>query len=85
MSSAVSFICEHTAEYILVPRVCDALRTRFPYVTPFFYWASREGSAQGRSCGPPGAVRVISIFRETPQVAEGRPRQDRGAPERGTP
>jgi hypothetical protein len=68
-----SFICEHTAEYVLVPRVCEALRGRFDCVTPIFYWATREGSSRAQLCGPIRAIRVISIFARRPKLLDGQP------------
>ena len=69
-----SFISEHTAEFILAPRACAALRTRFRHVAPFFFWASREGSYRGSTCGPGGRpVRLASIFARRPKIIDETP------------
>jgi hypothetical protein len=34
---------EPTAEFYLVPRLCEILRTRFLHVLPLFFWSTREG------------------------------------------
>lgn len=43
MTKATSYICEHTAEYALVPALKNILRERFELVTPIFPWITREG------------------------------------------
>ena len=43
MTKATSYICEHTAEYALVPALKNILYKKFESVTPIFPWITREG------------------------------------------
>lgn len=66
--SPTGFISEHSAEYVLVPKACAALRSRYRVVVPFFFWATREGATLSRQIGPRSKVRIISIFARRPKL-----------------
>jgi hypothetical protein len=67
-SSPTGFITEHSAEYVLVPKACAALRSRYRVVVPFFFWATREGGTLSRQIGPRSKVRIVSIFARRPKL-----------------
>lgn len=67
-SSPTGFISEHSAEYVLVPKACAALRARYRVVVPFFFWATREGGTLSHQIGPRSKVRIVSIFARRPKL-----------------
>ncbi len=70
--TAIGFISEHTAEYILVPRLVSLLSPHFVRIVPFYFWSTREGNSMSRECGPRESVRLLSIFARRPKVASTR-------------
>lgn len=67
--TAIGFFSEHTAEYILVPRLISLLSPHFARVVPFYFWVTREGNSMSRKCGPRESVRLLSVFARRPKVA----------------
>ena len=63
-----SFICERSAEYILVPKLCTILSQRFSVVIPFFFWISREGSNISRACDEQLQIRILAAFARRPKI-----------------
>jgi len=63
-----SFFSEHSAEYVLVPRIVQQLSEHFHKVVPVFFWANREGNTIARACAPCQTLRVISVFARRPKV-----------------
>lgn len=72
--SSVSFISEHSAEFILVPRVVSFLEESFSRICPIYFWSSREGSRLSYACDSQQPVRVLSIFARRPKIVN--PNQD---------
>ena len=68
MNEAKSFISEHTAEYILIPKLKNILQRRFCIVTPIFPWATREGSNLSNQIHKSDRIRVVGLFPATSQV-----------------
>lgn len=66
---AASFLSEHSAEYILVPRIVSYLKPHFRCVIPIYFWSTREGSSIAGACEPTQPVRVINIFARRPKVS----------------
>jgi hypothetical protein len=64
----VSFMCEHTVEFALVPKMIHILTTQFPKVIPIYFWATREGSRISRECTFGGKFRVVAVFPRRPKV-----------------
>jgi len=64
-----SFMSEHTAEFYLVPRLCDILRTRFSHVLPFFFWSTREGNSTAARTDMPDGFNVCALFARRPKIA----------------
>jgi hypothetical protein len=67
MCMASGFMSERSAEYILVPDLIRQLRSVFPHITPFFFWASREGQRKARDSYS-GPVRVLAAYARRPKV-----------------
>jgi hypothetical protein len=67
MGQATSFICEHTAEYILVPKLKEILRKRFDIVTPIYPWASREGSNISKELHKHAKFKVVGLYPRRPK------------------
>lgn len=67
MGQATSFICEHTAEYILVPKLKEILRKRFDIVTPIYPWASREGSYISKELHKHDKFKVVGLYPRRPK------------------
>jgi len=63
-----SFISEHSAEYILVPKLVDMMEHYFSKVIPVYFWSTREGSAIARACRPLEKVRIIRVFARRPKI-----------------
>ncbi len=67
---STSFISEHTAEYVLVPRVVEILSRSYAVAVPFYYWASREGASLSRAVGPRSEIRLVSVYPRRPKFTE---------------
>ena len=66
--STSSFISEHTAEYILVPRICRAIQDYEYRCIPFYFWATREGATKSQLSGAGVNVRLIAVYPRRPKV-----------------
>ena len=64
---AISFISEHTAEYVLVPQICSVFSSHYKAVIPFYFWATREGSSVSYI---PERVQLVSVFARRPKVIQ---------------
>ena len=67
MDKATSFICEHTAEYILVPKLKEILCKKFDIVTPIYPWASRESSNISRKLHEHDKFKVVGLYPRRPK------------------
>jgi hypothetical protein len=65
-----SFLCEHTAEYMLVPRMQAVLATRFPSSVPIYFWKTREGNSVSSSLHSRQSLRVLAMFARRPKIVE---------------
>ena len=68
---ATSFICEHTAEFYLVPSLKRILEREFKYVTPIFPWLSRELSSISRQLHFEDDFFVLAMFARRPKIFNG--------------
>jgi hypothetical protein len=68
MGKATSFICEHTAEYVLIPKLKEILRKRFDIVTPIYYWISRENSNISRQLHKHDIFKVVGLYSRRPKL-----------------
>jgi hypothetical protein len=64
-----SFLCEHTAEFILVPKMRDLLTQRFAHAIPIAYWKTREGNSVASSRHANRLFRMIAMFARRPKLA----------------
>lgn len=62
------FICEHTAEFVLVPKLISILRERFKYVSPLFPWLSRECGNLAKEIHKEDIFRVIGLQPKRPKM-----------------
>lgn len=63
-----SFICEHTAEYLLARRIVDILFPEFGSSIPIHFWSTREGASVA-GCGMSGkSVRVVATYARRPKI-----------------
>ena len=65
----ISFISEHTAEYILVPQISNLLSRHFKTIIPFYFWASREGNTMSARTVSINDFRLISVYPRRPKIA----------------
>lgn len=75
MSKAKSFICEHTVEYILIPKLKEILHKRFDIVTPIYPWASREGGNISKELHKCDKFKVVGLYPRRPKlISAGTPK-----------
>jgi len=67
MVDVTGFYSEHTAEYVLAPRLATILRSAFKTVIPFYFWANREGTNLSKLMAPASPVRLIAVFPRRPK------------------
>ena len=65
---AISFMCEHTAEYALVWDLASAFGHFAGTVVPFYFWSSREGASMSLACSDARPVRVVAAYARRPKV-----------------
>ncbi|HYP29371.1 MAG TPA: hypothetical protein VE262_21855 [Blastocatellia bacterium] len=65
---AISFISEHSAEYVLVPNIVAIMKREFSTVLPLYFLSSREGSSIARLCNPSRNVRILNMFARRPKI-----------------
>jgi len=68
MVKFTSFMCEHTAEYILVPQLVEAFSRRFAHTAPFFFWRTREGSSTSMACASNERGQLVSVYARRPKI-----------------
>ena len=68
-SRPIAFMCERTAEYVLIPALARILRRNYKTILPFGFSANREGSAVATV---PARLRLLATFaRRTKVLASG--------------
>lgn len=70
MDNLSSFICEHTSEYILVPRLTDFLKQKFEFVIPVFPWITRECGNHSNKIHSNDKFRVIGLYPRRPKFSK---------------
>jgi hypothetical protein len=66
---STAFISEHSAEYILVPRMVNILGQCFGKVIPLYFLSTREGSRIAYECDKSQPIRVLNVFARRPKVS----------------
>ncbi|WHI45397.1 hypothetical protein [Microbulbifer sp. VAAF005] len=67
---ATSFISEHSAEFVLVPRMKALLEKRFSTVVPIFPWLSREFGNRAKNTHGFLGFHVLALFPRRPKVSD---------------
>lgn len=63
-----SFFSEHTAEYVLIPRLTNILKQQFEVVIPIFPWLTREGSNLSKTIHRNDKFKVIGLYPRRPKI-----------------
>ncbi len=58
----ISYICEHTAEFLLIPKLMEFVKTRYTNVVPIYFWATREGNTLSRNLHSSLNVKILAFF-----------------------
>jgi len=66
-----SFINEHTASYILIPRLKTILHQNYRKVIPLYYWATREGSNRSLNTMIGVEFSVLALYSRRPKLSSG--------------
>lgn len=64
----LSFISEHSLEYIIVPSISNILRARYKRIIPIYFWATREGNTLSNKLHSNLRVRILSVFPRRPKI-----------------
>ena len=68
MKEYSSFISEHTAEYVLVPRLTIILKQKFEVVIPIFPWMTREGSNLSKTIHRQDKFKIVGLYPRRPKI-----------------
>jgi len=63
-----SFICEHTAEYVLVPKLTKILKLKFDVVIPIFPWMTREGNNLSKHIHSHDSFKIVGFYPRRPKI-----------------
>jgi len=66
----MSFISEHSAEYVLVKDIVKTLSQDFGHVIPLYFWATREGANIARQCMNDRKVCLLAIYARRPKIMQ---------------
>ena len=69
-----SFICEHSAEFVLVPLLTQLFSAHKQNLIPLYFWKSREGSSISKRCDPNTPIRLLAMYARRPKICD--PEQD---------
>ncbi len=67
MPEPISYICERSAEYVLIPELVRKFRERYSFVTPIYPWMTREGSRFSREQNAGAEFRVLGVYARRPK------------------
>ena len=71
---ATSFICEHSAEFVLVYFLTQLFSAHRQNLIPLYFWKSREGSLISKRCDPNTPIRLLAMYARRPKIHD--PDQD---------
>jgi hypothetical protein len=63
-----SFISEHTAEYFLIPQLCDILSKTYNNIVPLYFWQSREGDNLSKEIHRNYNLKLLAFFPRRPKL-----------------
>lgn len=66
--NATSFICEHSAEFVLVPFITELFAAHKQKLVPLYFWKTREGSIKSKKCDPGIPIRILSMYARRPKI-----------------
>ena len=69
MRRASSYICEHSAEFTLVPELKKILKKKLEFVTPIFPWLTREGSRVSHHIHEKDEFCVLALYPRRPKLS----------------
>ena len=69
MNKSTSFICERTAEYVLIPALKQILQKQYEFVTPIFPWITREGSNISKAVHEKEKFQILGLYPRCPKLA----------------
>ena len=64
----MSFICEHSAEFALVPQFSRILSAYAHRVVPLYFWKSREGNTLSAMCDDGRSLRAVALYARRPKI-----------------
>lgn len=67
---ATSYICEHSAEFSIVPYLKSFLEKEFRYVVPISPWLSREFARKSKEVHKNAEFQVLAVFPRRPKTNE---------------
>ena len=67
---ATSYICEHSAEFSIVPYLKSLLEKEFKYVVPISPWLSREFARKSKEVHKNTEFQVLVVFPRRPKTNE---------------
>lgn len=67
---ATSYICEHSAEFSIVPYLESLLEKEFEYVVPISPWLSREFARKSKEVHKNAEFQVLVVFPRRPKTNE---------------
>jgi len=69
----ISYMSEHTAEFILIPKLLEFFKTRYANVVPIYFWATREGNNLSRELHRNMNVKIFAFFPRRPKLDKKNP------------
>lgn len=64
-----SFISEHTAEYVLIPKLTNILKQKYKMVVPVFPWISREGNNLSQLIHNQDKFKIVGFYPRRPKIS----------------
>ncbi len=68
MPEPISYICERSAEYALIPELVRKLKEIYSFVTPIYPWMTREGSRFSREYHAAVKFKVLGVYARRPKL-----------------
>ena len=68
MTKSTSYICEHTAEFTLIPVLKTILLKKYDTVTPIFPWITREGSNLSKKIHSNEKFNILGMYPRRPKI-----------------
>jgi hypothetical protein len=68
MIKPLSFLCEHSVEYVLVHDIVKRLSLEYDRIIPIYFWVNREGTSIASKGIGRNSVRIITVYARRPKV-----------------